>query len=151
MRSLMMKIKEKVSNLSKHGLAITITEETLLFSAQEYLKDKEITITKIDVQDNATLINGAIKKMGLPIKFSITIAPEGFNEREVFLRVVEMKPLNNKWLNNVIFNRYSKFISYNDNIIQLNIDALEKVKKVRIGRISNFQMQEGKVVVSIGI
>lgn len=151
MRSLMTKIKEKVSNLSKQGLAITITEETLLFSAQEYLKDKEITITKIAVQDNATLINGSIKKMGLPIKFSITIAQEGFNEREVFFRVVEMKPLNNKWLNNVIFNRYSKFITYSDNIIQLNIDALEKIKKVRIGKISNFQMQEGKVVVSIGI
>lgn len=142
-------MKDKVSSLSKKGLAISITEEMLLYGIQEYMKDKDITIYNINVEDNAINIYGSIKKIGLPIKFSLTLAQEDFNEKEIFLRVTTMKPLNNKWLNNMVFNNRSQYLSYSDNIIQLDINVLEKMKKIRLGRITNFKILQGKVVVNL--
>lgn len=70
--------------------------------------------------------------------------------REIHFKNEKFKPLNLDFLNKKIFNN-PPFVTYDGKIIKIDFNNWEKVKKIPIGNIKNYELAEGKILLTIGI
>ena len=144
--SLISQVKKKVEE--KH-LQIPISSEMILY----ILKRQNIEgISNLDVTilEESMKISGLAKKMMVSINFSIDLKPISASGRVITFEVISMKPLNQEWIKKIVFNRPT-VLSYEDNCIMIDINELESIKKIPIGKIKGFSIKENKLYVDFGV
>jgi hypothetical protein len=138
--------------LEDKGLPIPITADMLLWMFRNQKNDERESIHNIDVvfKDDFIRISGLVKKLLIQIYFEIDLKPLKAEKRILCFQVLRMKPLNQGWIKGKIFNR-PPFLSYEDDILKINLDGVEKVRAVRVGNIKDFEIRSGKLWVKVGV
>ncbi|WP_099363674.1 hypothetical protein [Fredinandcohnia onubensis] len=147
--SILEKVKQHVNKIDK-GVPIPITENMIheLIKKTDKVKDTNLLIAN----DGITL-TGKIeveKLFNKEVSFKIVLLPVKMENREIHLKIKNFKPLNLNFLNKKIFNN-PPYLSYDGKLITINLNNLEKVKRVPIGNIKKYKLTDGKMIVSIGI
>jgi hypothetical protein len=139
---------DKIGGLVPKSLKIPITSNMLLF----LLKAQEIEgITNLDVaiKDGKVTISGYTRKMLMNIYFSIELEPTTFSGRMLSFRITDLKPLNQEWIKKKVFQEAD--ILYENNIVTFNLNEIDVVKRVPIGKIKSINIDGNKLLVGIGL
>ncbi|RLQ94303.1 hypothetical protein [Falsibacillus albus] len=145
MRNKFNKVKED------SGLPIPIYSKMLneIIKKTENIKD-----THVEIANGLILITGKaeVGKMFIKktIPFSITLQPVQMKDRELLFKIIEFKPVNMKFLNKRIFNK-SPHLTYLDDHIKIDFNGWGVVQRIPVGAIKRYKIDEGKIIVTIGI
>lgn len=96
------------------------------------------------------MISGEAKKMLLSTKFSITLQPVEVSGRKLSFNMVEMKPLNNEWIKQKIFNKLHSMV-YNNGILTIDLNEIEKIRKIPVGKINKFEIKDKILWCTLGL
>ncbi|MDF0728891.1 hypothetical protein PY093_19960 [Cytobacillus sp. S13-E01] len=144
--SFITQVKNKIEDKQ---VQIPINSEMILY----ILKKQEIEgISNLDVTitDDLMKISGIAKKMLLSIDFSFDLKPKSTSGRVITFEVVGMKPLNQEWIKNRVFNK-PKVLSYHSNCISIDINEIESIKNIPVGKIKGFSIKDNKLLVGLGV
>lgn len=61
-----------------------------------------------------------------------------------------MTPLNQDWIKKKVFNKLP-FANYENELLQIDLNTFETVKKFPIGQIRDFKIEDDKMWVKIGL
>lgn len=142
------KMKEK---MAESGVTVPISASMLMRIFQKQMtKQDQIQQFSISFQDSYIHVNGIIKKFLVKIPFSIVLEPLEAKERTLVFKIHEMKPLNQNWINYRIFHK-SLVTTYEEKQIHINLNEIDKVKVIPVGKIKQFSIQDEKLRVKIGL
>lgn len=137
-------------HMTKKGLVVCLKEEQL----ESWMGEKmpsNMKDFKVQFLDDDTLkIKGQISKLGLPVKFSLTLKPEAVNGRVATFQIVEFKPLNAEKLKEKVFNR-PPYLQYASNLVHIDLNGHPTLKKIPIGSIKSITIEEGKMNIGLSI
>lgn len=137
-------------HMTKHGLEVRLKEEQL----ESWMVEKmpsNMKNFKVQFSDDDTLkIKGQISKLGIPVKFSMTLKPEAVNGRVATFQIVEFKPLNAEKLKQKVLNR-PPYLQYAANLVQIDLNGHPTLKKVPIGSIKSITIEEGEMNIGLSI
>jgi hypothetical protein len=88
--------------------------------------------------------------MLMSINFSIKLLPKSASGRVITFEVVEMKPLNQDWIKKRVFNKPT-ILSYENNHISIDLNEIDNIKKIPVGKIKSFCVKENKLFVGLGV
>lgn len=149
MKNFINRITDIVSKYSEHGISIPITPEMILYM----LKKKELQdIENLDVtfEADAMKVTGVVRKLKVPVVFSITLIPERVLERNACFRMEKMTPIQAEWINRRIFNR-PPYFSYEKGMINIDLNQIPQIQKIAVGKLIDCKIQDGKLWVKIGV
>jgi len=137
-------------HMTKHGLVVRLKEEQL----ESWMVEKmpsNIKDFKVQFSDDDTLkLKGQISKLGIPVKFSLTLKPEAVNGRVVTFQIVEFKPLNAEKLKEKVLNR-PPYLQYAANQVNIDLNGHPTLKKVPIGSIMSITIEDGEMNIGLSI
>ncbi|MQR85824.1 hypothetical protein GFV16_07825 [Bacillus megaterium] len=142
------KMKEK---MAESGVTVPISASMLMRIFQKQMtKQDQIQQFSISFQDSYIHVNGIIKKFLVRIPFSIVLEPLEAKERTLLFKIHEMKPLNQNWINYRIFHK-PPVTTYEEKQIHINLNEIDKIKVIPLGKIKQFSIQDEKLRVKIGL
>jgi hypothetical protein len=139
-------IKQTVSEL---GIPVPITEG-MIKKALERAELDDISNLVVYFVDDTLVIEGKTKKLAMSISFSFVLRPQKSLERQLFLDIMEMKPLNIGWINKKIFTQ-PPYVTCEGSTICLDLDGFDVIKKIPVGTIQSFQIENDKLWVKISL
>lgn len=139
-------LKEAVSEL---GVPIPITE-SMIKKALERAELEDISNLIVYFVDDTLVVEGKTKKLAMSISFSFVLRPQKSSGRQMFFDIVEMKPLNIGWINKKIFTQ-PPYVTCEENVICLDLNGFDVIKKIPVGTIQSFQIEGDKLWVKIGL
>ncbi|WP_042458994.1 hypothetical protein [Neobacillus dielmonensis] len=150
--SFLEKVKNGVNKIrDEKGVPISISQQMIHELIKKTDKVKE---TSVVIAEDGITITGKTEVEKLMIKkdisFLIKLLPVKMENREIHFKIEKFKPLNLNFLNKKIFHN-PPFLSYDGNLIKMDVNGWEKVKKVPFGNIKNYELTDGKITLSIGI
>ncbi len=157
MKNLFSKIPKIAESLSKnnfhmtiHGPEVCIKEEQLESWMVEKMPSnmKDFKVNFLD--DDLLLIKGQISKVGIPVKFSLTLKPGTVNGRIANFQIVEFKPLNAEWIKQKVLNR-PPYLQYDANQVHIDLNGHPTLKKVPFGSIKSITIEEGEMKIGLSI
>ncbi|ADH97759.1 hypothetical protein [Salisediminibacterium selenitireducens] len=113
--------------------------------------DKNIVIESIDVVSGTIVVTGKTMKYKINHNFSLTVVPDGFNDREISFKLITMKPFNNEWLKSQVFTDVSPYVHYDNSRFTLELNKIANVEKSPFGKIKESTIAEDKYVIGFGV
>ncbi|WP_335871522.1 hypothetical protein [Bacillus sp. 2205SS5-2] len=146
------KMKDEVNRM-KEGMGIPISiSSTMLNELLE--KSDKIKNTTVEIAEKEVQISGKaeVKKwfINRDIPFSLTLQPIKMEKRQLIFKITHFKPVNINFLNKMIFTK-SPYLLYDHHHINLDFNNIDLVKKIPIGNIKKYELEEGKILLTIGI
>lgn len=146
------KVKSGINRVKDaNGIPVPITATML----QEVLKrnDKLQDVT-VQINEGAIHITGKaqadLKVTKKDLSFSITLQPVQMEGRELIFKIAKLKPLNLSILNKRIFDK-PPHLTYKSGHIRIDFNSWEIVRKIPIGKIKNYHMEEGGIIIVVGV
>ena len=145
------KFKNKLSGISTNGLSIPITAAMLERLIEMKSDEQDV---KVEITAEYLIIHGTteVKKMMLKknVSFTITLKPVQLEKRTIIFELVEMKPVDMNFINSKIFNR-PPFLEYTNRTIKIDFNAWDIVKKVPVGNIKSYEMNDGTLNIKLSL
>ncbi|ALC89260.1 hypothetical protein AM500_05270 [Bacillus sp. FJAT-18017] len=140
---------QRFNSLKERTVNIPVTEEMFryLFSKQNI---EGINKLSVSFEEEGIAFDGEVIKLMLPISFHILLVPFLATGRKLSFELKRIKPVNNNWINNKIFNGRTG-ITFENNILTIDLNQFEKIRKVPFGTIRNFQYTNKVIWCQIGI
>ncbi|WP_349728869.1 hypothetical protein [Peribacillus frigoritolerans] len=127
----------------KNGITITLTEAMIekIIRSKSDGQDINIEITPKHIVLSGTT---EVKKMMFKknVAFRITLKPVSVEKRTILFELVEMEPIDRKFINQRIFNR-PPFFEFEKRTIKMNVNAWKIVRKIPVGTIKSYELVEG--------
>lgn len=109
---------------------------------------------QVKIEEGLLILEGdtKVKKFGLSknIHFTLTLKPVQADGRMLQFELEKMKPLDFSAINKKIFDK-PPVITYDERMIQMDLNAFDKVKAIPIGHIKEIAIQDEQFIVSIGL
>lgn len=148
------KLKAGISAIQeKKAITVPITADILNGIIQRYpieaIDQAEVTIEKGLVKVSGTT---KVKKFGFEkeLDFILHLKPVHVEKRTLQLELVEMKPLNFNTINKKLLQR-PPVITYDNRLISVDLNAIDIVKKLPVGNVKQFEVEDNKIMVEIGL
>lgn len=93
-----------------------------------------------------------VKKFGISknIHFTLSLKPVHAEGRALQFELKKMKPLDFSTVHKKIFHK-PPVVTYDERVIQIDLNAFDKVKAIPIGHIKEIAIQNEQFIVSIGL
>ncbi|WP_280768832.1 hypothetical protein [Salipaludibacillus daqingensis] len=140
-----------MSEFKENGVSVKISKQMIYQILQDNIQDENITITSVDFKDDLVVVYGIVKKVRMSINVSITLIPEGGQNKKMFFRINKVDPIHSKRINKKLFKDKSPYVSYRDEVISIDLNQIEKVKNIPVGNIKSMEITDGMLVVKIGL
>lgn len=109
---------------------------------------------QVKIEEGLLILEGdtKVKKFGISknIHFTLSLKPVHAEERTLQFELKKMKPLDFSAINKKIFDK-PPVITYDERMIQMDLNAFDKVKAIPIGNIKKIAIQDEQFIVSIGL
>ena len=109
---------------------------------------------QVKIEEGLLILEGdtKVKKFGLSknIHFTLALKPVQADGRMLQFELEKMKPLDFSAINKKIFDK-PPVITYDERMIQIDLNAFDKVKAIPIGNIKKIAIQDEQFIVSIGL
>jgi hypothetical protein len=135
----------------KDGISVPITSKmfsSILKNQTEKIEDEGIYNIEVLFIDNYIKVTGNTKKLLLNIPFKIELVPSIAEQRTIKFEIRSMTPLNQDWIKKKIFNK-PPFVSYENELLQIDLNAFETVKEFPLGQIRDFKIKDDKMWMKI--
>jgi hypothetical protein len=158
MTTFIKRIKQGINDLSvdrvkdafsKRSVPISIPAEWI----KEMLEQGPLNGVKevaVDFKEDYLEVSGKAKKWMMTITFVIKLKPAGAEQRNLYLTVLDIFPVNSEWINKKVFSR-EPLVSYHEKKVELQLNEFEAVRKVPLGQINSWSISEGKLWVYLGL
>ncbi|MFF2854335.1 hypothetical protein [Peribacillus sp. NPDC058002] len=127
----------------KNGITITLTEAMIEKIIRRKSDGQDI---KVEITPKHIVLSGTteVKKMMFKknVAFRITLKPVSVEKRTILFELVEMEPIDRKFINQRIFNR-PPFFEFEKRTIKMNVNAWNIVRKIPVGTIKSYELVEG--------
>ncbi|MDG5786760.1 hypothetical protein QA612_04595 [Evansella sp. AB-P1] len=141
---------KRMKEFTGNRMAIRITKEKILRVLKENISKDDVLISSVDLDVGLIVISGVVKKMGIPLSFSVSLVPDGVESNIIKFHVKKVKPLHLNSINKRIFNK-APYVSYMDEVIYVDLDQVEKVNKIPVGKMKGFDVFTDHVLIRLGI
>lgn len=109
---------------------------------------------QVKIEEGLLILEGdtKVKKFGISknIHFTLSLKPVHAEGRALQFELKKMKPLDFSAINKKIFDK-PPVITYDERMIQMDLNAFDKVKAIPIGHIKEIAIQDEQFIVSIGL
>lgn len=109
---------------------------------------------QVKIEEGLLILEGdtKVKKFGISknIHFTLSLKPVHAEERTLQFELKKMKPLDFSAVHKKIFHK-PPVVTYDERMIQIDLNAFDKVKAIPIGNIKKFAIQDKQFIVSIGL
>ncbi|MEB7772415.1 hypothetical protein [Kurthia gibsonii] len=109
---------------------------------------------QVKIEEGLLILEGdtKVKKFGLSknIHFTLSLKPVHAEGRALHFEVKKVKPLDFSAVHKKIFHK-PPVVTYDERVIQINLNAFDKVKAIPIGHIKEIAIQDEQFIVSIGL
>ncbi|MER2107154.1 MAG: hypothetical protein ABS949_09460 [Solibacillus sp.] len=148
------KLKSSIASMAENkAVTIPISASTLNSILENYQLEA-INEANVAIQDGLIIVTGttSIKKWGFEkeLNFTLNLKPVSAEKRTLQLELVSLKPVDFNKINNKLLQR-PPVITYENRLINVDLNAIEVVKKIPIGNIKSFAVEDGKLLVSVGV
>ncbi|MCT2536286.1 hypothetical protein NC661_13385 [Aquibacillus koreensis] len=128
----------KKSEASNH-ISIPITKSMMDFMLK-YKTPKGIDALHVILHNGFIELSGIATKKLVKIPFNIKLKPIKTEHRKIYFEILELKPVNLKWLNKLIFQK-PPILSYNDVVI-MDLNGIKRLRTLPYGTISDLEVKE---------
>lgn len=142
-------IKKKASEINKIGFPIRISAD-LLKKTIENREINDIEDLMVRFVDDTLVIEGKSKKMLIKIPFKIILRPIYNNDLKIYFSVVKISPIDAEWLKSKILQR-PPMLKYDNSNLELDIDALDVIKNIPVGKIRSIKIENQCLIARVGI
>lgn len=109
---------------------------------------------QVKIEEGLLILEGdtKVKKFGISknIHFTLSLKPVHAEGRALHFEVKKMKPLDFSTVHKKIFHK-PPVVTYDERVIQIDLNAFDKVKAIPIGHIKEIAIQDEQFIVSIGL
>lgn len=109
---------------------------------------------QVKIEEGLLILEGdtKVKKFGISknIHFTLSLKPVHAEGRALQFELKKMKPLDFSAVHKKIFHK-PPFVTYDERVIQIDLNAFDKVKAIPIGYIKEIAIQDEQFIVSIGL
>lgn len=109
---------------------------------------------QVKIEEGLLILEGdtKVKKFGLSknIHFTLSLKPVHAEGRALHFELKKMKPLDFSTVHKKIFHK-PPVVTYDERVIQIDLNAFDKVKAIPIGNIKKIAIQDEQFIVSIGL
>ncbi|WP_226034777.1 hypothetical protein [Aquibacillus saliphilus] len=123
-------------------LSVPISKKMILYLLNKN-KPNLVNNIRISVDDHHLRIMGNLKKSSVIIPFSVVLKPTISKGREIHFKIVELKPINNIWINRIILNK-SSVIRFHEVLI-LDLNKIKKVNMIPFGKIYKIKIKKKQI------
>jgi hypothetical protein len=146
------KVKNGVNKIKEDkAVPIPITQQMIheLIKKNDKVKDTTLVITKdgITITGKTEVEKFFVKK---EVSFMIKLLPIKMENRELHFKIEDFKPINLNFVNKKIFIN-PPYLSFDGKLIKIDVNSWKVVKRIPFGNIKNYELIDGKIILSIGI
>lgn len=109
---------------------------------------------QVKIEEGLLILEGdtKVKKFGISknIHFTLSLKPVHAEGRALQFELKKMKPLDFSTVHKKIFHK-PPVVTYDERVIQIDLNAFDKVKAIPIGHIKEIAIQDEQFIVSIGL
>lgn len=109
---------------------------------------------QVKIEEGLLILEGdtKVKKFGISknIHFTLSLKPVHAERRALQFELKKMKPLDFSAVHKKIFHK-PPVVTYDERMIQIDLNAFDKVKAIPIGHIKEIAIQDEQFIVSIGL
>lgn len=109
---------------------------------------------QVKIEEGLLILEGdtKVKKFGISknIHFTLSLKPVHAEGRALQFELKKMKPLDFSTVHKKIFHK-PPVVTYDERVIQIDLNAFDKVKAIPIGHIKEIAIQNEQFIVSIGL
>lgn len=147
------KLKDIITETKENGVPISLSASVFNKVLERYPIDT-VDHINIEFEDHLAVVTGTtkVKKLGISKKvdFTLQLKAIGASGRKIQFKIESLKPLNINMINNTVFD-HPPLSTFDKGVISVNLNAIEQVKKVPVGTIKSFDIQDGKLTVRLGL
>lgn len=148
------KLKTSFASITENkAVTIPISAAALNGILNNY-KLEAIENAQVAIKDGLIIVTGTtnVKKFGFSkeLDFTLNLKPVNVENRTLQLELVSLKPLDFNKINQKLLQR-PPVITYENRLINVDLNAIEIVKKIPIGNIKSFTMEDEKILVTVGL
>lgn len=115
---------------------------------------EDVENLQVKIEEGLLILEGdtKVKKYGLSknIHFTLSLKPVHAEGRALQFELKKMKPLDFSTVHKKIFHK-PPVVTYDERVIQIDLNAFDKVKAIPIGHIKEIAIQNEQFIVSIGL
>lgn len=115
---------------------------------------EDVENLQVKIEEGLLILEGdtKVKKLGLSknIHFTLSLKPVHAEERTLQFELKKMKPLDFGTIHKKIFHK-PPVLTYDKRVIQIDLNAFDKVKAIPIGHIKEIAIHDEQFIVSIGL
>lgn len=147
------KLKDIITETKESGVPLPLSASVFNNLIERYPIDT-VDNLNITFDNHLAVVTGTtkVKKLGISKKvdFTLQLRAVGASGRKIQFEVESLKPLNINMINNKIFD-HPPISTFDKGVISVNLNAIEQVKKVPVGTIKHFDIQDNKLTIRIGL
>lgn len=148
------KLKAGITNIAENKAVTIPISAAALNGILEKYQLEAIDNASVAIQDGLIIVSGttSIKKLGFTkeLNFTLSLKPVRAEQRTLQLELVSLKPVDFNQINKKLLQR-PPVITYENRLICVDLNAIDVVKKIPIGMIKSFAVEDDKLVVSVGL
>lgn len=115
---------------------------------------EDVENLQVKIEEGLLILEGdtKVKKFGISknIHFTLSLKPVHAEGRALQFELKKMKPLDFSTVHKKIFHK-PPVVTYDERVIQIDLNAFDKVKAIPIGHIKEIAIQDEQFIVSIGL
>ena len=137
------KFKQKLSDMSKNGVTIPVKPIMLeqLIKRQTEQKDIKVEITSTNI-----VIKGTVGD----VSYKIKLKPAQMEKRMIVFEIESIQPIDVNRDDMIIF-RNPPFSGYTKETVNMDFNSWDIVKKVPVGKIKTYEMNDGVINLTISL
>ena len=137
------KFKQKLSDMSKNGVTIPVKPIMLEQLIKRQTEQKDI---KVEITSTNLIIRGTAGDMSYEIK----LKPAQMEKRMIVFDIESIQPVDVNRDDIIIF-RNPPFSGYTKETVNMDFNSWDIVKKVPVGKIKTYEMNDGAINLTISI
>lgn len=138
------KLKMKFNQLSKNGVTVPIKPMMLEQLIKRQSGQKNI---KVEITTGHLIIRGTTDTN---VSFMVTLIPVHIEKRVIIFEIESVNPVNLKMVDIKIFNS-PPFSGYSNHTVNMDFNSWDIVKKIPVGKIKSYEMEEGTIKLSLSL
>lgn len=135
-------------SFTSKAVPIPITQ-SMLHTLLTFKKPEALEALDIRIDEDALTIQGKVKK-GVRLPFYLKLQPIDADKRKLYFKVKKMKPLDFTLVKQLVLNHIPT-LSYHKELLTLNLNEIDTVKKIPLGNIKTFSIKDDKLWVYLGL
>lgn len=139
------KFKKKLGEMSKNGVTIPIKPMMLEQLIKRQSNQKDI---KVEITTDYLIIRGTTDTQNA--SYTVTLKPVQMEKRVVVFEIESMNPADMTIPDIKIFNS-PPFSGYSNHTVKMDFNSWDIVKKVPVGKIKSYEMNDGTMKLTLSL